>query len=174
MAASGDVCLLHDRKLRIYDELEAIADGLPSVNRSRCLLRANELVPLLRMSHAREQVHLFPAFARDATDGNPMASLRLGAEHIEDECAAQDLTDTLLTIGHGGRAATPEALGFMLRAFFVRHGDTSHSSASTSCRLSHRRIERTDRRPRLSVNTPKCPNSVAAGSRYRPRHDDCL
>ncbi|MGX5851351.1 hemerythrin domain-containing protein [Mesorhizobium sp. PL10] len=110
---------MHDRKLRIYDELEAIADGLPSVNRSRCLLMAKELVPLLRISYAREEEHLFPAFARDATDGKPMASLRrLRAEHIEDECAAQDLTDTLLTIGHGGRITNPEALGFMLRAFF--------------------------------------------------------
>ncbi|MGX9575360.1 hemerythrin domain-containing protein [Mesorhizobium sp. f-mel] len=114
-----DVCLFHDRKLRICDELEAIADGLPSVDRLKCLLMANELVPLLRMSHAREEEHLFPAFARDATDGKRMASLRrLRAEHIEDECAAQDLTDTLLTIGHGGGVANPEALGFMLRAFF--------------------------------------------------------
>ncbi|WP_084636778.1 hemerythrin domain-containing protein [Mesorhizobium sp. WSM3626] len=115
----GDVCLLHDRKLRICDELEAIADRLPSVDRLKCRLMATELVPLLRMSHAREEEHLFPALAKDATEGKRMASLgRLRAEHIEDECAAQDLTDTLLTIGHGGGVANPEALGFMLRAFF--------------------------------------------------------
>ncbi|MEI9413973.1 hemerythrin domain-containing protein [Mesorhizobium sp. Cs1321R2N1] len=114
-----DVCLLQERKLLMCNELEAIADRLPSVDRSKCLLIANELVPLLRMSHAREEEHLFPAFASGASEGDPSASLRrLRAEHIEDECAAQDLTDTLLTIGHGGGVANPEALGFMLRAFF--------------------------------------------------------
>ena len=43
---------------------------------------------------------------------------RLKAEHVEDECAAQDITDVLLDVGRGGAVENPEALGFMLRAFF--------------------------------------------------------
>ena len=43
---------------------------------------------------------------------------RLTIEHIEDECAAQDITDILLALGHGGPVDNPEALGFMLRALF--------------------------------------------------------
>ncbi|AGB44928.1 hypothetical protein Mesau_02506 [Mesorhizobium australicum WSM2073] len=116
-----DVCRWHDQKLRICDELETIADGLPAkVDRLKCLLVANELLPLLRMSHAYEEEYVFPAFASDTTHvASRVASVRrLKAEHVEDECSAQDLTDTLLAIGHGGAVANPEALGFMLRGFF--------------------------------------------------------
>ncbi|TPN00024.1 hemerythrin domain-containing protein [Mesorhizobium sp. B2-3-3] len=116
-----DVCRWHDQKLRLCDELEAIADGLPAkVDRLKCLLVANELVPLLRTSHAYEEEYIFPAFARDSGQGASRAASvrRLKAEHVEDECSAQDLTDTLLAIGHGGAIANPEALGFMLRGFF--------------------------------------------------------
>ncbi|WP_027168933.1 hemerythrin domain-containing protein [Mesorhizobium sp. WSM3224] len=114
-----DVCLWHDRKLRICDELEAIADQLPRVDRLKCLLTANALVPLLRMSHSCEEQHVFPAFASGASGGERAASInRLRAEHIEDEDAAQDLTDALLTVGYREAVANPEALGFMLRAFF--------------------------------------------------------
>lgn len=116
-----DVARWHDRKMRICDDLEAIADGLPSrVDRLKCLLVANELVPLLRLCHSYEEKYLFPAFAgKNSNDAARTASIRrLKAEHVEDECAAQDLTDTLLAIGHGGAVANPEAVGFMLRGFF--------------------------------------------------------
>jgi hemerythrin-like domain-containing protein len=63
---------------------------------------------------------VFPAFA--AAAARPLvgdASVRrLKAEHVEDECAAQDLADVLFAIGHGSAIDNPEALGFMLRAFF--------------------------------------------------------
>ncbi|MBZ9725867.1 hemerythrin domain-containing protein [Mesorhizobium sp. CO1-1-11] len=116
-----DVARWHGQKMRICDEMEAIADGLPSrVDRLKCLLVANELVPLLRMCHGYEEEYVFPAFAgKGADDAARTASVRrLKAEHVEDECAAQDLTDTLLAIGHGGAIANAEALGFMLRGFF--------------------------------------------------------
>lgn len=114
-----DVARWHDQKMRICDELEAIADGLPSrVDRLKCLLVANELVPLLRMCHSYEEEYVFPAFAGDSDAARTASIRRLKAEHVEDECAAQDLTDTLLAIGHGGAVANPEALGFMLRGFF--------------------------------------------------------
>lgn len=111
----------HAQKLRLCEELEMIADGLPrKVDRHLCLTIAARIVPLLRESHAYEEEHVFPAFAAAAS--LPLAGdasiRRLKAEHIEDECAAQDLADVLFPIGHGSPIDNPEALGFMLRAFF--------------------------------------------------------
>ena len=116
-----DIAEAHHGKLEICDRIEAIADALPSVDRLQCLHVANELVPLLREAHRYEEEEIFPVFER--TGGHVLAARlasvrRLKAEHIEDECAAQDLTELLLEIGHGGEIDNPEALGFMLRAFF--------------------------------------------------------
>lgn len=113
----------HAAKLELCSELEAIADGLPShVDRRKCLIVAAALVPLLRLSHACEEDCIFPAFTGAGADGDRSARMqtvqRLKMEHIEDECAAQDLTDVLFAIGHGAPIHNPEALGFMLRAFF--------------------------------------------------------
>ena len=101
--------------------MEAIADALPLVDRMQCLQLANQLVPLLREAHRYEEDEVFPVFERAGGLGlvGRIASVRrLKSEHIEDECAAQDLTELLLEIGHGGAIANAEALGFMLRAFF--------------------------------------------------------
>jgi hemerythrin-like domain-containing protein len=116
-----DISGAHRAKLELCDRMEAIADALPSVDRMECLQVANQLVPLLRGAHRYEEEEVFPVFERTG-DREMLARLasirRLKAEHIEDECAAQDLTEILMEIGHGGRIANPEALGFMLRAFF--------------------------------------------------------
>ena len=116
-----DLSRAHAMKLRLCDDLEAIADGLPSrIDRLLCLRIANELVPQLRECHHYEERVVFPAFAKDAADQRSrIASIRrLEAEHVQDECAAQDLTDVLLAVGHGAPVDNPEAFGFMLRAFF--------------------------------------------------------
>jgi hemerythrin-like domain-containing protein len=111
----------HDETLGLCDALERVADGLPHrVERSLCLEIAARIVPMLKESHAYEEEVVFPAFA--AAAARPLvgdASVRrLKAEHVEDECAAQDLADVLFAIGHGSAIDNPEALGFMLRAFF--------------------------------------------------------
>lgn len=111
----------HMMKLRFCDDLEAVADGLPSrIDRLLCLRIASELVPQLRECHRYEERTVFPAFVKAGPDPNVRAASirRLEAEHLQDECAAQDLTDVLLAIGHGSAVENPEALGFMLRAFF--------------------------------------------------------
>jgi hypothetical protein len=116
-----DISEAHHSKLDLCDRMEAIADALPSVDRLQCLQVGNRLVPLLREAHRYEEEDVFPAFERAGGLGlmARIASVRrLKAEHVEDECAAQDLTELLLEIGHGGAIANPEALGFMLRAFF--------------------------------------------------------
>jgi hemerythrin-like domain-containing protein len=117
-----DMAQAHEEKLRLCAAIEAIADALPSaVDRVQCLRIANQLVPLLRHCHRYEEEMVFPVFEHsDGLDRAARAASvrRLRAEHVEDECAAQDLTEILLEIGHGAAIANPEALGFMLRAFF--------------------------------------------------------
>lgn len=98
-----------------------VADSLPSrVDRLLCLRIANELVPCLRESHSYEEGIVFPAFLKGSGEERVRGASvrRLEAEHVQDECAAQDLTEMLMSIGHGSSVANPEALGFMLRAFF--------------------------------------------------------
>ncbi len=110
----------HERKLELCRALESIADGLPSnIDRFRCLEVANLLVPLLRECHHYEEEIVFPAFEVAGLAHAAAGTVkRLKAEHVEDECAAQDLSEILLAVGHGDGISNPEALGFMLRAFF--------------------------------------------------------
>ena len=112
---------VHAEKLLLCDRLEAIADAIPHrVDRLQCLVVASRLVPLLRESHSYEEEVVFPAFEKAVSKGSAgnASILRLKAEHIYDESSAQDLTAMLLKIGHGAEVENPEALGFMLRAFF--------------------------------------------------------
>ena len=116
-----DMGRAHDEALLLCDELERIADDLPhKVQRALCLSIAARIVPMLKHSHAYEEEVVFPAFAAAATTPavGDASIRRLKAEHVEDECAAQDLADVLFAIGHGSAIDNPEALGFMLRAFF--------------------------------------------------------
>lgn len=111
----------YEEMLRLCRELEAVADGLPhEVDRQLCLAIAGRIVPLLEESHAYEEERIFPAFAAAAVPPavGDASIRRLKAEHVEDECAAQDLADMLSAVGHGSAIDNPEALGFMLRAFF--------------------------------------------------------
>ena len=116
-----DVALAHDEKLKFCNALEEIADGLPGrLDRRKCLIVAAALPPLLAQSHAYEEKYVFPAFQRNGRNrlARLMTVRRLKMEHVEDQCAAQDLADALVEIGEGGPVRNPEALGFMLRAFF--------------------------------------------------------
>jgi hemerythrin-like domain-containing protein len=111
------VARAHERKLRLCDALEAIADDLPSrVDPLLCLDVASSLLPMLRASHRFEEEIVFPAFAQ--TEQRERIVARLRAEHLEDECLAEDLSEALLAHGHGGPIVNPEAFGYMLRAFF--------------------------------------------------------
>ncbi|HEV7251698.1 MAG TPA: hemerythrin domain-containing protein [Mesorhizobium sp.] len=112
----ADMTRAHQETLDLCRSLEAIADGLPRLDRLQCLRAANRLVPLLKASHAYEEEVVFPAF--EAARPPAAAVGRLKTEHLEDECAAEELTEVLFRLGHGGRLENPEALGFMLRAFF--------------------------------------------------------
>ncbi|WP_235679271.1 hemerythrin domain-containing protein [Aquibium microcysteis] len=148
----------HHSKLRLCEALEDIADRLPGdVDRFRCLEIASALVPLLRRCHDYEEEVVYPAFeAAHARAAGSLATVsRLRAEHVEDECAAQDLSEVLLSIGHGEAVRNPEAVGFMLRAFFeaVRR---------------HVAFERDHVLPAIGVLTDEWPADVRTGARRRP------
>ncbi|MCV0397176.1 MAG: hemerythrin domain-containing protein [Rhizobiaceae bacterium] len=107
----------HSAKLQVCDVLEAIADSLPQrIDRHACLWAAASLLPVLRDAQAFEEREFFPAFGADNRQAATLRRLR--AEHVEDVALAEELTETLLRLGHGGQEANPEALGYMLRAFF--------------------------------------------------------
>jgi hemerythrin-like domain-containing protein len=106
--------------LRFCDMLEEIADTLPDrVDRFKCLTIANALSPLLDSVHQFEEEVVFPIYAARCGGSDCSASLRrLSNEHVADECFADELTEVLLTIGHGAPVENPETVGFMLRGFF--------------------------------------------------------
>ncbi|TIT86606.1 MAG: hemerythrin domain-containing protein, partial [Mesorhizobium sp.] len=91
-----------------------------NVDRLQCLGVANTIVPLLREIHRYEETVVFPAYEAALTlaESKLASTNRLRAEHLEDECYADELTEALLAIGHGDRIENAEAVGFMLRGFF--------------------------------------------------------
>lgn len=111
----------HDSQFLLCDELEAIADSLPSnADRQRCLHLARAICPIVASSHDVEEKLLFQALEPLA---NRVADLpatleRLRFEHHCDLCLAEELHDALLAFGRGEDLMTSDAVGFMLRAFF--------------------------------------------------------
>jgi hemerythrin-like domain-containing protein len=113
----GAVADWHAVKLELCNLMEAIADSLPErIDQGVCLRVATELLPVSREAHIYEEAAIFPAFVHGG--GNSVTVSRLRAEHFEDETLAEEVTEALLQIGHGGEVTNPEALGFMLRALF--------------------------------------------------------
>lgn len=111
----------HEDKLSLCQTLEEIADSLPDeVDKQKCKLAAREIWPLLRSVHSFEEKIIFPALADRLAHvvGIEQTIARLKSEHAEDECYAEELTDTLLLLGAGDRGVNFEAVGYMLRGFF--------------------------------------------------------
>ena len=109
-----------DEKLQLCAAMEEIADALPAnVDRVACLNVANTLVPMIRSIHDYEERVVFRLFQAALPNAEAAESIqRLRAEHVEDECSADEITEVLMGIGHGRKIENPEALGYMLRAFF--------------------------------------------------------
>lgn len=112
-----DMARGHTRMLEACEALESLADDLPAhVDRLRCLMLASSLVPLIEACHRFEEQFVFPVFA--LSQRNAVIVNRLKAEHVQDRCAAEDLSEALLAYGEGQPIANPEAFGYMLRALF--------------------------------------------------------
>lgn len=111
----------HDAQLTLCAALEEIADSLPAnINRQKCMYAAKSLIPLVNGVHRYEEETVFPLLERQASHNNELASsiARLKFEHVEDECFAEELTDTLTRLGSGDGTVNAEAAGYMLRGFF--------------------------------------------------------
>lgn len=110
----------YEVQLAICDTLEEIADSLPAnVDPRKCLDVARVLLPLVMDVHRYEEDTLFPTVTAPDGEETLTASLtRLRFEHVEDECFAEELTDTLNRLGRDDRTVNAEAAGYMLRGFF--------------------------------------------------------
>ena len=110
----------HAGKLRLCEQLEAIADSLPDhVDPQVCRTAALGIVPTLRDAHMFEDSVLWPVLRQLRPDDERLeASLqRLHYEHLEDESYADELAavlvDEAMVINRNA-----EATGYMLRGFF--------------------------------------------------------
>jgi hemerythrin-like domain-containing protein len=111
----------HDAQLTLCSALEDIADSLPAnVNRQKCMYAAKSLIPLVNGIHRYEEETVFPLLERMASGDRELIDsiARLKFEHVEDECCAEELTDTLTRLGSGDGTVNAEAAGYMLRGFF--------------------------------------------------------
>jgi len=112
----------HLAQLDLCRELEEIADSLPAgVDRPKCLDAAAIIGPLTKGIHKYEETVLFPWIAKNVLAPPELTSTleRLKLEHCEDECFAEELVDALVKLGKGDQDINPEAIGYMLRGFFV-------------------------------------------------------
>lgn len=124
----------HDEQLALCNELEEVADSLPSnVDRQKCLYAAKMLGPLVQNIHEYEETVLFPWIESQRGPQLRETIERLKFEHCEDECFAEELTDALLKLGTGD-LVNMEAVGYMLRGFF--EGVRRHIAFERDCLLT--------------------------------------
>lgn len=111
-------------QLALCEELEAIADSLPSdIDTQKCLQAARTLYPAIKRAHDFEENKVFPLLSSDmgsyyGGSQPPLASSleRLRYEHWEDESFAEELSDALAS--RITDVANAETIGYMLRGFF--------------------------------------------------------
>lgn len=117
------------RQRAICRDLEAVADSLPlDVDPSLCMRLARTLSPTLRAAHEYKEVHFSPLVRRVLADlSNVDAVLeRLRAEYCETELLAEEIAEELSQWGICADHKSAEAMGYMLRGFFInlaRHVD---------------------------------------------------
>jgi hemerythrin-like domain-containing protein len=108
-------------QLRLCDELEEIADSLPSnIDHANCLRAARGLGNLIKEIHSFEEDSFFPeARSVAANEDELIATIeRLKLEHMTDESYAEDLVERLKYLSAGGTDLNMETTGYMLRGFF--------------------------------------------------------
>jgi hemerythrin-like domain-containing protein len=134
--------LAHDHATQraLADLLEGLADGLPDgVDRRAAALGAHSLRMLAARRWALEEQALFPLIESHAPEGAPArrAIAIARREHRETAGRAIELADELEALAESGRARNPDALGFMLRAFFDglrRHLDWTEAAIMPAAR----------------------------------------
>ncbi|KXF75117.1 hypothetical protein ATN84_20790 [Paramesorhizobium deserti] len=104
----------------LCDQLEAVADSLPNaVDSETCFRLAAVMKVLVTEAHRFKEAVVYPLFEARFADRIEMPAIiaRLRSEHAEDETYAQELAEAL-TAGRRNMVENPEAMGYMLRAFF--------------------------------------------------------
>lgn len=118
----------HGRILTICEELEGLADGLPTLPSNGSHLRlARRMGDVLRDVHAQEEAEILPVIA--SALGVEIGSHTLETltdEHRTDEAFADEVGEVLIEWAAGERHHDAATLGYMLRGLFDnlrRHSD---------------------------------------------------
>lgn len=134
---------LYRATLQICDRLEAVADSLPRPDRRLCRQFAAELKPAIAAANRLEEEILFPAaLGRLPAEGTQATIDRLRREHAQDHAAADEIVRILVTLSRGGGKRSWDAIGYMLRAYF----------------LAVRRHVASEQNLLAAIRTPPCPD----------------
>jgi hemerythrin-like domain-containing protein len=111
----------HKAQRALADLLESVADSLPDgVNQASVALAASLLRDSVVRRATLEEAALFPLIEAQAADGSPVRRAVVLARREQRDCAGRaiELAEELDQLAQTGRARNPDALGFMLRAYF--------------------------------------------------------
>ncbi|MDB2384179.1 hemerythrin domain-containing protein [bacterium] len=109
-------------QLALCDALEDIADSLPhDVDSQKSLSLSRALYAQMERAHQFEEEELFPllAGALGADADSKESFRRLRFEHLQDACFAEEISEALREFAVGENSLSPDALGYLLRGFFV-------------------------------------------------------
>jgi len=105
--------------LGLCDDLETVADRLPSAVRPHdCKVLAARLEQLLDETHHEEERVLMPLLITDGRAELRQLANRLRREHEVDAVTLQEVVEALATLAGARPMTSPEATGYLLRAFF--------------------------------------------------------
>lgn len=111
----------HNIQLQLCEELEEIADTLPSVsNTQKILIICRDILPIVKKAHQFEEKTLFPVLAPTKAEDNVLSRNleRLRYEHWEDESFAEEICDELKLFVINPSKVVVDKLSYMLRGFF--------------------------------------------------------
>jgi hypothetical protein len=122
-SALREIVLGHEEQLGLCRTLERIADVLPNtVDPALCRAAASTIHRVMtRMVQVEQQ-----ALAQDLAERGPRRVMdltvtieRVLRENAEDLSYAEELQETLRELSNGHHSVSADALGYMLRCFFV-------------------------------------------------------
>jgi hemerythrin-like domain-containing protein len=111
----------HKAQRALADLLESVADSLPdAVNQASAALAASLLRDSVVRRSTLEEAALFPLIEAQVPDGSPVRRAVVLARREQRDCAGRaiELAEELDLLASQGRSRNPDALGFMLRAYF--------------------------------------------------------
>lgn len=105
--------------LQLCDQLEDIADRLPGrVTAAETKALAKAILAGLADTHAEEELALLPALAMSPKPELRRLAQRLRQEYDADTQSALELAEVLVSLNGRQPLLSPDATGYLLRAFF--------------------------------------------------------